>query len=128
MKKRWFDTFILTSQFDRLFWLDLHVISLSLQFNVRATDNRPSTVARSAESTVVITIIRDSGPPQFVNTPYITSVPINKAINSSFFNVQAIDNDLRVGFSLGNVQQFESYIIDIVLLGLSRKCSVMLNL
>jgi hypothetical protein len=63
---------------------------------VRATDNRPASVARTAEATVVITIIRDSGPPQFISTPYITSVAINQAVNTSFFNVQAIDNDLRV--------------------------------
>lgn len=66
-------------------------------FTVQALDNRPQGVQRVAEASVTINILRDSGPPRFVNTPYITSIPITTAINSSVYRVQAIDSDLKVG-------------------------------
>ena len=73
-----------------------HDIISFLQFQVRATDSRPLGVVRSAEATVVITITRDQGPPVFTRTPYSTVVPINQAVNTTFYTVSAFDNDLRV--------------------------------
>lgn len=66
-------------------------------FTVQALDNRPQGVQRVAEASVTINILRDSGPPRFVNIPYITSIPITTAINSSVYRVQAVDSDLKVG-------------------------------
>ncbi|KAH3873273.1 hypothetical protein DPMN_036504 [Dreissena polymorpha] len=65
-------------------------------FTVRAIDNRPQGVQKSTQATVQINVLRDGGPPQFVNTPYRITVPINQAVNSSFFSVRAVDNDLKV--------------------------------
>lgn len=65
-------------------------------FTVRAVDDRPTAVQRNAEASVQITVLRDSAPPRFVNTPYITSVAINQRVNTTFYRVQAVDNDLKV--------------------------------
>ena len=45
--------------------------------------------------TVTITVLRDSGPPRFLNAPYEINVPINNAVNSSVFQVVAEDPDLK---------------------------------
>lgn len=68
----------------------------SFSFTVRAVDDRPTAVQRTAEASVQITVLRDSAPPRFVNTPYVTSVAINQRVNTTFFRVQALDNDLKV--------------------------------
>lgn len=65
-------------------------------FTVTCVDDRPTGVQRNAEARVEILVLRDSGPPQFANTPYTTTVAINQAINISFFTVHAVDNDLKV--------------------------------
>ena len=62
-------------------------------FLVRATDSRLQ--AQTADATVVISIVRDREPPRFVSTPYITSVAITQATNTTFFSVLAQDNDLK---------------------------------
>ncbi|XP_041364043.1 protocadherin Fat 4-like [Gigantopelta aegis] len=62
-------------------------------FEVQATDNRVGNLARVSQTSVVITVLRDRGPPVFHNTPYVVNVPITQAVNSTFFNVLAIDPD-----------------------------------
>lgn len=66
------------------------------QFRVTAYDNRPLGVQKTAVASVRINIARDSGPPQFISTPYNTLVDINTPIQMSVFKIQAIDNDLQV--------------------------------
>ena len=67
-------------------------------------DDRPTGVQRTSEAQVIISVLRDSGPPTFVNTPYSTSVPINQQVNTTFYSVRAIDNDLKViKFSFPNL-------------------------
>ena len=66
------------------------------QFQVLAVDDRPQGVQRSSQASVTINVLRDLSPPQFVNTPYRDSVPINTPVNTTVFNVRAIDNDLKV--------------------------------
>lgn len=68
----------------------------NFRFSVRANDDRPLSVRKTADATVEITVLRDSGPPTFTNTPYNTIVPINQVVNSTFYNVRAIDGDLKV--------------------------------
>ncbi|XP_035826838.1 protocadherin Fat 4-like [Aplysia californica] len=64
-------------------------------FEVEASDNRASSIIKRSRVTVTISILRDSGPPRFVNTPYEINVPINQAVNSSVFQVVATDPDLK---------------------------------
>ncbi|WAQ95445.1 FAT4-like protein [Mya arenaria] len=64
-------------------------------FTVTAVDNRPLSVQKTSQASVTINVLRDSGPPQFVNTPYRTTIPINQGINTTFYTVSAIDNDLK---------------------------------
>ena len=71
---------------------------LCLQFSVRAVDDRPTGVQRTSDAQVTISVLRDSGPPTFVNTPYVTSVPINQRVNTTFYSVRAVDSDLKVIF------------------------------
>jgi len=63
-------------------------------FTVNAYDNRPVGVRKSAVSSVTIDIKRDQGPPQFVQTPYRTSVAINQRVNTQVYQVRAVDNDI----------------------------------
>ena len=65
-------------------------------FTVRVVDDRPTSVQKSDQASVEITVLRDSAPPRFVSTPYITSVPINQAVNSTVYTVRAVDSDLKV--------------------------------
>lgn len=60
------------------------------QLTVRAEDNR----GRSNLASVRVIIVRvTDSPPQFVDTPYRTSVDVNRAINSTVYRVRAIDPD-----------------------------------
>ena len=69
---------------------------MSLQFEIEAVDDRAATVQRVARATVVINVLRDSGPPVFQNTPYVVPVPLTQAVNSTVVSVLAVDPDLRV--------------------------------
>ena len=66
------------------------------QFEIEAVDDRAVTIQRVARATVVISVLRDSGPPVFTNTPYVAGVPITQAVNTTVFTVRAVDPDLRV--------------------------------
>ena len=68
-------------------------------FTVTALDERPTNVQRSAVARVLITVTRDSGPPQFVNAPYETTININQALNTSVFRLSAVDTDRSVSGS-----------------------------
>ena len=57
---------------------------------VRAEDNRGRTALASVR--IFIQRVIDS-PPQFVNTPYRTSISVNQAINTTIYQVSAIDPD-----------------------------------
>ena len=61
-----------------------------------ASDNRAESVIKRARATVTISIVRDSGPPEFRNTPYLVSVPLTQQVNSSVFTVLAVDPNLQV--------------------------------
>ena len=61
-----------------------------------ASDNRAESVIKRARATVTISIVRDSGPPVFRNTPYLTSVPLTEQVNASVFTVIAVDPNLQV--------------------------------
>ncbi|XP_046579032.1 protocadherin Fat 4-like [Haliotis rubra] len=94
-----------TAEEQKLFYLnpDSGVISLgsSLQdtsknqfvFEVEASDNRASSIAKTNRVTVVITVQRDNGPPRFLNAPYVLDVPIRQPVNSSVVIVIARDPD-----------------------------------
>ena len=71
------------------------------QFEIEAVDDRAVTIQRVARATVVISVLRDSGPPVFTNTPYVAGVPITQAINTTVFTVRAVDPDLRVSAPQG---------------------------
>ncbi|RUS85647.1 hypothetical protein EGW08_006593, partial [Elysia chlorotica] len=64
-------------------------------FEVIASDNRAESVIKRARATVTISIVRDSGPPVFRNTPYLVSVPLTQQVNSSVFTVVAVDPNLQ---------------------------------
>ena len=66
------------------------------QFEIEAVDDRAVTIQKVARATVVINVLRDSGPPVFTNTPYVAGVPITQAVNTTVFTVRAVDPDLRV--------------------------------
>ncbi|XP_046579035.1 protocadherin Fat 4-like [Haliotis rubra] len=94
-----------TAEEQKLFYLnpDSGVISLgsSLQdtsknqfvFEVEASDNRVSSIAKTNRVTVVITVQRDNGPPRFLNAPYVLDVPIRQPVNSTVVIVIARDPD-----------------------------------
>lgn len=60
------------------------------QLTVRAEDNR----GRSNLASVRVIIVRvTDSPPQFLDTPYRTTVDVNRAINSTVYRVRAVDPD-----------------------------------
>ena len=78
-----------------------------------AQDNRQPNVQRTTRVTVTITILRDSGPPRFMNTPYEVRVPINRAVDSVVSFVEATDADLRVAdlFFFINLRVIDIFIV-----------------
>lgn len=54
-----------------------------------------SSIARVNSVTVAITVQRDSGPPRFLNAPYVLDVPIRQPVNSSVVIVIARDPDAK---------------------------------
>ena len=66
------------------------------QFEVSATDDRPLSIARRETTRVSISVQGENGPPVFSGTPYVLDVPIDQAVNSSFFIINATDSDLKV--------------------------------
>ena len=66
------------------------------QLTVRAEDNR----GRSNLASVRVIIVRvTDSPPQFLDTPYRTTVDVNRAINSTVYRVRAVDPDGLVSSS-----------------------------
>ncbi len=64
-----------------------------LQFNVSASDQ--SNPERTGMTMVIVDVIRDDYPPNFVRTPYDTVVIETSPVGSSVFTVSAEDPDLR---------------------------------
>lgn len=62
-------------------------------FIVQARDNRRVN-PKHANATVIITVNPLQGPPQISAAE--TTIPINQALNISFFSLSAFDPDLRV--------------------------------
>lgn len=67
---------------------------LLLQFQVRASDQRDP--PRVSDTQVVIQVVRDNRP-RFVGTPYFASASETNAVDTVIFDVNAIDDNLRVG-------------------------------
>ncbi|KAL3878042.1 hypothetical protein ACJMK2_035678, partial [Sinanodonta woodiana] len=64
-------------------------------FIVVASDNR-GLAAKTAVAQVRISIVRDLGPPRFVNDPYSGAVMENNANGTSVSRVSAVDDDLQL--------------------------------
>lgn len=77
----------------------IHALCFSIrvfffQFIVRASDNRIP--QRSSNSTVTVTVIRDSYLPEFQGLPYNVDVSENNYVGQSVFTVIARDRDIQV--------------------------------
>ncbi|XP_076458561.1 protocadherin Fat 4-like [Babylonia areolata] len=64
-------------------------------FDIQAADDRAAAIQKTVRATVIINVLRDSGPPVFQNTPYEVPVPLTQAVNTTVITVLAIDPDLR---------------------------------
>ena len=64
------------------------------KISVRASDQRIP--ERVDDSVVVVDIIRDRNPPQFIREPYQVQINDNQALNQTIYTVSAVDQDLKV--------------------------------
>ena len=65
-----------------------------LQFNVVASDQ--SNPVRTQTAFVIIDIVRDTVPPQFIREPYFASVFETASLGTPVYTVTATDADLKV--------------------------------
>ena len=76
------------------------------RFSVEVSDQ--SNPVRTATAGIIIDIVRDELPPQFINEPYSTSIIETRAIGSQVYQVTAIDNDLRGSIVYGIIGDFRA--------------------
>ncbi|KAL5018733.1 hypothetical protein ScPMuIL_004455 [Solemya velum] len=63
------------------------------QFEVRVSDQ--SSPERTDLATVIVTVVRSQFPPVFQTVPYFVNIPVTQRVDTSFYQVNAIDPDLQ---------------------------------
>ncbi|KAK3089813.1 hypothetical protein FSP39_006721 [Pinctada imbricata] len=81
-------------------------VTNQFQFVVQVSDQ--SNPERTADSNVIINVLRDEEPPFFFNTPYQTSVLETTVVSSSVYAVTASDPDLRGSIVYGVIGDFQT--------------------
>lgn len=73
-----------------------YTLPVPLQLTVTGRDLGSPSRAATNTATVIVSVFRNNNAPQFIQTPYITTVDKNTVDNSNIFTVSAVDADTRV--------------------------------
>jgi hypothetical protein len=78
---------------------------LTLQLSVVVSDTGVPSLTSSQRASVIINVIRNQFPPNFINTPYATTVNRTIFQGTTIFTVSAVDQDTQVGDAIQEEQQ-----------------------